>query len=145
LVVTRGFANQLRIGYQNRPKLFALKIVLPDMLYERVVEANERVTAEGEILRALDEEDLRETLGALRDDGFTACAIVFMHGYRYPAHEKRTAEIARALGFTQISVSHETVPLAKFVSRGDTTVADAYLSPVLSRYADRIVRAVGAS
>jgi 5-oxoprolinase (ATP-hydrolysing) len=144
LIVTRGFADQLRIGYQNRPKLFALKIVLPDMLYERIVEANERMTAEGEILRALDEEDLRETLGALRGDGFTACAIAFMHGYRYPAHEKRAAEIARALGFTQISVSHETVPLAKFVSRGDTTVADAYLSPVLSRYADRIVKAVGA-
>jgi 5-oxoprolinase (ATP-hydrolysing) len=144
LIVTRGFADQLRIGYQNRPKLFALKIVLPDMLYERVVEANERVTAEGEILRALDEESLRETLTALRGNGFTACAIVFMHGYRYPAHEKRAAEIAHALGFTQISVSHETVPLAKFVSRGDTTVADAYLSPVLSRYADRIVRAIGA-
>jgi len=144
LIVTRGFADQLRIGYQNRPKLFALKIVLPDMLYERVVEADERVTAEGEILRPLDEHGLRETLAALRGDGFTACAIVFMHGYRYPAHEKRAAEIARALGFTQISTSHETVPLAKFVSRGDTTVADAYLSPVLARYADRIVRAIDA-
>ncbi|HEY5236913.1 MAG TPA: hydantoinase B/oxoprolinase family protein [Rhizomicrobium sp.] len=144
LIVTRGFADQLRIGYQNRPKLFALKIVLPDMLYERVAEADERVTAEGEILRTLDEKGLRGTLSALRGDSFTACAVVFMHGYRYPAHEKRAAEIARALGFTQISVSHETVPLAKFVSRGDTTVADAYLSPVLSRYADRIVRAVGA-
>ncbi len=144
LIVTRGFADQLRIGYQNRPKLFALKIELPDMLYERVVEADERITAEGEVLHALNEIRLRDDLAKLRADGFAACAIVFMHGYRYPAHEKRAAEIARESGFTQVSTSHETMPLPKFVSRGDTTVADAYLSPVLSRYADRIVQAVGA-
>ncbi|HSZ73180.1 MAG TPA: hydantoinase B/oxoprolinase family protein, partial [Rhizomicrobium sp.] len=144
LIVTRGFADQLRIGYQNRPKLFALKIELPDMLYERVIEADERVTAEGKILHPLNEARLRDDLAKLREDGFATCAIVFMHGYRYTAHEKRAAEIARELGFKQISTSHETMPLPKFVSRGDTTVADAYLSPVLSRYADRIVQAVGA-
>jgi 5-oxoprolinase (ATP-hydrolysing) len=143
LVTTRGFRDQLRIGYQNRPLLFALKIELPDMLYQGVIEANERVTAEGEVLRALDEEALREALSAAREDGISACAILFMHGYRYPAHEKRAAEIARQLGFTQVSTSHDTVPLMKYVSRGDTTVADAYLSPVLSRYADRVSRALG--
>ncbi len=134
----------MRIGYQNRPKLFALNIELPDMLYARVIEADERVTAEGEVLRALDEAALARDLAALRREGFSACAIVFMHGYRYPAHESRAAELAREAGFTQISASHDTVPLMRFVSRGDTTVADAYLSPVLSRYADRISGAIGA-
>ncbi len=143
LVATRGFRDQLRIGYQNRPRLFALKIELPDMLYARVVEADERVTAEGEVLAALGESRLREDLRAASEDGLSACAIVFMHGYRHPAHEKRAAEIACEIGFTQVSTSHETVPLMKFVSRGDTTVADAYLSPVLSRYADRVSNALG--
>jgi 5-oxoprolinase (ATP-hydrolysing) len=143
LVTTRGFKDQLRIGYQNRPLLFALKIELPDMLYERAIEADERVTAEGEILRALDEGTLRDALGEAREDGIAACAILFMHGYRYPAHEKRAAEIARELGFAQVSTSHDTVPLMKYVSRGDTTVADAYLSPVLARYANRVSRALG--
>jgi len=143
LVTTRGFRDQLRIGYQNRPKLFALNIELPDMLYGRVIEAAERMDAEGDVLHALEEAPLRGALRAARAEGFAACAIVFMHGYRFPAHEKRAAEIARAIGFTQISASHATVPLMKFVSRGDTTVADAYLSPVLSRYADRISGALG--
>ncbi len=143
LVTTRGFKDQLRIGYQNRPKLFVLKIELSKMLYARVTEGDERVTAEGEVLRPLDEEALRASLLDARADGLSACAILFMHGYRYPAHEQRAAEIARELGFTQISTSHDTVPLMKFVSRGDTTVADAYLSPVLSRYADRVSRALG--
>ena len=142
LVTTRGFRDQLRIGYQNRPKLFALNTELPDMLYARVIEAAERMSAEGGVLHALEEAPLREALRAARADGFAACAIVFMHGYRYPAHEKRAAEIAREEGFTQVA-SHATVPLMKFVSRGDTTVADAYLSPVLSRYADRISHALG--
>ncbi|HEY1961715.1 MAG TPA: hydantoinase/oxoprolinase N-terminal domain-containing protein, partial [Rhizomicrobium sp.] len=140
LLTTRGFRDQLRIGYQNRPKLFALKIKLPDMLYARAIEADERVTAEGETLRPLDEEGLRGALAEARAGGISACAIVFLHGYRYPAHERRAAEIANELGFAQISTSHDTVPLMKFVSRGDTTVADAYLSPVLSRYANRISR-----
>ncbi|HVT23831.1 MAG TPA: hydantoinase/oxoprolinase family protein, partial [Rhizomicrobium sp.] len=144
LVTTRGFADQLRIGYQNRPKLFALNIELPEMLYARVVEADERVTAEGEILTPLNEAVLKRDLETLRRDGFAACAIVFLHGYRFPAHERRAADLAREAGFTQISASHETVPLMRYVSRGDTTVADAYLSPVLSRYASRIAQAIGA-
>jgi 5-oxoprolinase (ATP-hydrolysing) len=142
LVTTRGFRDQLRIGYQNRPKLFALNIELPDMLYARVVEAGERVTAEGEVVQPLDEEPLRVALEAVRRDGIRACAILFLHGYRHPAHERRAAQIARELGFAQISTGHDTVPLMKFVSRGDTTVADACLSPVLSRYADRVSRAL---
>ena len=138
LVTTRGFRDQLRIGYQNRPKLFALNIELPDMLYDRVIEAAERVTAEGDVLHPLEEAPLRAALEAAKADGIAAIAIVFLHGYRYPAHETRAAEIAREAGFEQVSVSHDTVPLMKFVSRGDTTVADAYLSPVLARYAGRI-------
>jgi len=143
LITTRGFANQLRIGNQNRPKLFSLKIELPDMLYTRVIEADERVTAEGEILQPLDEAGLHRDLAQARAEGFATCAILFMHGYRFPAHEKRASEIARALGFTQVSASHDTAPLPKFVSRGDTTVADAYLSPVLNRYTARIAGALG--
>ncbi len=143
LVTTRGLRDQLRIGYQHRPKLFALKIELPDMLYESVIEADERVTAEGDVLTVLDEGVLRRDLEAARKSGIEACAIVFMHAYRFPSHEKRAAEIAREAGLTQVSTSHDTVPLMKFVSRGDTTVADAYLSPVLSRYASRISRALG--
>jgi 5-oxoprolinase (ATP-hydrolysing) len=144
LVITRGLKDQLRIGYQNRPKLFALKIELPDMLYERVIEADERMSVEGEVLRPLDEAALTAALRAARADGFTTCAIVFMHGYRYPAHEQRAAKIAHESGFTQVSTSHDTVPLQRFVSRGDTTVADAYLSPVLGRYSARITSALGA-
>jgi len=144
LITTAGFADQLRIGYQNRPKLFALKIELPQMLYARVVEAGERVSAQGEVLRALDEAALARDLAGLRREGFSACAIVFLHGYRHPVHERRAVELARKAGFTQVSASHETVPLMRYVSRGDTTVADAYLSPVLSRYADKIAAAIGA-
>ncbi len=143
LVTTRGLKDQLRIGYQNRPKLFALNIELPDMLYERVIEADERMSVQGEVLRPLDEAALATALRAARADGFTTCAIVFMHGYRYPAHEKRAAEIAREIGFNHISASHDTVPLRRFVSRGDTTVADAYLSPVLGRYSARISAVLG--
>ncbi len=142
LVTTRGLKDQLRIGYQNRPKLFALKIELPDMLYERVIEAGERMGAGGETVAALDEAALARDLAAARADGIEACAIVFLHGYRFPRHEARAAQIARACGFTQISTSHEAVPLMKFVSRGDTTVADAYLSPVLSRYTRRLAGAL---
>ena len=138
LVTTRGFRDQLRIAYQNRPKLFALKIDLPLPIYERVIEVNERIATQGEVLRALDEEALRHDLARTRAAGISACAILFMHGYAYPAHERRAAEIARGCGFTQVSTSCETVPLMKYVSRGDTTVADAYLSPVLRRYAERI-------
>src|SRR6185312_1602340 len=143
LITTRGFRDQLRIGYQNRPKLFTLRIDLPDMLYDGVIEADERVTAEGEVLRALDEGDLRQQLAAVRRRGIAACAIVFLHGFRFPAHEARAAELARAAGFTQISTSHACVPLMKFVSRGDTTVADAYLSPALARYTRRVAAELG--
>ncbi len=145
LVVTRGFGDQIRIGYQNRPKLFARCIVLPDMLYETVIEADERVTADGKVQTALNEDALRASLAAVRAKGISACAIVFMHGYRFPAHEKRAGEIARELGFTQISLSHEVSPLQKFVSRGDTTIVDAYLSPVLQRYVSRVRSGLGDS
>ncbi|MBL8307190.1 MAG: 5-oxoprolinase, partial [Rubrivivax sp.] len=138
LITTAGFRDALRIAYQARPKLFERHIVLPELLYERVVEAQERVSAHGEVLEALDEAHLRERLWAAFDAGIRACAIVFMHGYRYTAHEQAAARIARELGFTQVSSSHEVSPLMKLVSRGDTTVVDAYLSPILRRYVDRV-------
>ncbi|HLY06560.1 MAG TPA: hydantoinase B/oxoprolinase family protein [Rhizomicrobium sp.] len=144
LVTTHGLKDLLRIGYQNRPKLFALRIDLPSPLYERVVEADERVSAEGEVLRPLDEESLHRDLAGARADGISACAILFMHGYAHAAHERRAAKIARDCGFAQVSTSHETVPLIKYVSRGDTTVADAYLSPVLRRYSGRFASSIGA-
>ncbi|HZB92502.1 MAG TPA: hydantoinase B/oxoprolinase family protein [Stellaceae bacterium] len=143
LVITRGFGDALRIGYQNRPKLFDRHIVLPEQLYERVVEAEERVTAEGEVLTPLDLTRLRTDLAAAFADGIRSAAIVFLHGYRHPEHERRAAELARALGFTQVSAGHEVSPLMKLVSRGDTTVVDAYLSPILRRYVDRIAAALG--
>jgi len=138
LVTTQGFRDALRIAYQARPRLFERHIVLPELLYERVVQAQERVSAQGEVLQALDEAHLRERLWAAFDAGIRACAIVFMHGYRYTAHEAAAARIARELGFTQVSASHEVSPLMKLVSRGDTTVVDAYLSPILRRYVDRV-------
>jgi 5-oxoprolinase (ATP-hydrolysing) len=138
LAITRGFGDALRIGYQARPDIFARHIVLPSMLYERVVEIDERVGVEGELLVGLDEVQARAALASIRAAGIDALAIVLMHGWRYPAHEARLAEIARELGFTQVSVSHEVAPLIKLVGRGDTTVVDAYLSPVLRRYVDRV-------
>jgi 5-oxoprolinase (ATP-hydrolysing) len=143
LVTTKGFADQLRIGNQARPKLFALKIELSDMIHARVVEASERVTFDGEVLLPLDEAALREDLRKVRDEGIKSCAIHFMHGYRFPVHELRAVEIAQKLGFTQVSVGHKTAALPKFVPRGDTTVADAYLSPVLDRYTARIASTLG--
>jgi 5-oxoprolinase (ATP-hydrolysing) len=138
LVITQGFRDALRIAYQARPRLFDRRIVLPELLYERVVEARERVGAQGEILQPLDGAQLREDLQAAFDAGIRACAIVFMHGWRYTAHEQAAAALARRLGFTQVSVSHEVSPLMKLVSRGDTTVVDAYLSPILRRYVDQV-------
>src|SRR5690242_237985 len=143
LVITRGFGDALRIGYQNRPKLFERHIVLPAQLYERVVEAAERVTAEGEVLTPLDAARLRTELKTAYDAGIRAAAIVFLHGYRYPEHERKAADLARELGFTQVSTSHEVSPLMKLVSRGDTTVVDAYLSPILRRYVDRVAGELG--
>jgi 5-oxoprolinase (ATP-hydrolysing) len=144
LVITRGFRDALRIGYQNRPRLFDRKIVLPTQLYERVVEADERVTAQGEVLKGLDEATVRDELTSAFDHGIRSVAIVFMHAYRYPAHELRLAALAREVGFTQISTSAETSALMKLVGRGDTTVADAYLSPILRRYVEQVTRELGA-
>ncbi|MFI4929945.1 MAG: hydantoinase B/oxoprolinase family protein [Burkholderiales bacterium] len=138
LVTTRGFRDALRIAYQNRPRLFDRHIVLPELLYERVIEAEERVGAQGEVVQALQADTLRVHLQAAFDAGIRACAIVFMHGYRFTAHEQAAAALARAIGFTQVSVSHEVSPLMKLVSRGDTTVVDAYLSPILRRYVDQV-------
>jgi 5-oxoprolinase (ATP-hydrolysing) len=142
LVTTRGFRDALRIGTQARPAIFARHIVLPEMLYERVLEVDERVAADGTVLVPLAAEPLRAGLAAAHAAGMRACAIVFMHGFRHTAHEARAAEFARAAGFAQVSVSHEVSPLVKFVPRGDTTVMDAYLSPVLARYLQRFTRAL---
>ena len=138
LVTTQGFRDALRIAYQNRPRLFDRHIVLPELLYSRVIEAQERVGAHGDVIEALDEAHLRERLWAAFDAGLRSVAVVFMHGYRYTEHEQVAARIAREMGFTQVSTSHETSPLMKFVSRGDTTVVDAYLSPILRRYVDQV-------
>src|SRR5438067_1796036 len=138
LAITRGFGDALGIAYQNRPKLFVRKIVLPLPVYERVIEIDERIGARGEIVRELDLARAEVDLRAAHADGIRACAIVLMHGYRYPAHEARLAELAREIGFIQVSVSHEVSPLMKLVSRGDTTVVDAYLSPILRRYVAQV-------
>jgi 5-oxoprolinase (ATP-hydrolysing) len=138
LAITRGFGDALRIGYQARPEIFARHIVLPAMLYERAVEIDERVAGDGEVLTPLDEVSARAALQELRDAGIDALAIVLMHGWRHSEHETRLADISRELGFTQVSVSHEVAPLIKLIGRGDTTVVDAYLSPVLRRYVDRV-------
>ena len=138
LVTTRGFRDGLRIAYQNRPRLFDRHIVLPELLYSAVVEAQERVDAHGDVVQPLDESLLKEELLAQYQKGLRSVAIVFMHGYRYSDHERAAARIAREVGFTQISTSHETSPMMKFVSRGDTTVIDAYLSPILRRYVEQV-------
>ena len=138
LVTTQGFRDALRIAYQNRPRLFDRRIVLPELLYARVIEANERMGAHGELVQALDVDSLRKQLQSAFYAGLRSVAIVFMHGYRYTSHEVQAKELAEQIGFTQISTSHGTSPLMKFVSRGDTTVVDAYLSPILRRYVDLV-------
>jgi 5-oxoprolinase (ATP-hydrolysing) len=138
LAITRGFGDALRIGYQARPDIFARHIVLPSMLYDRVLEIDERMSVDGDEIVPLDEIRARQGLEQLRADGFDGLAIVLMHGWRHSKHERRLAEIARELGFFQISVSHEVAPVIKLIGRGDTTVVDAYLSPVLRRYVDRV-------
>lgn len=137
-VTTQGFGDTLRIGYQNRPDLFARHIVLPEMLYERVIEVRERIDAHGALVTPLDEDGARRSLQTAYDAGIRAVAIAFVHGYRYAAHEARVAAIATDIGFQQVSVSHAVSPLMKLVSRGDTTVVDAYLSPLLRRYVDQV-------
>jgi 5-oxoprolinase (ATP-hydrolysing) len=143
LAITRGFGDALRIGHQARPDIFARRIVLPETLYERVVEIDERMTAEGEVVRPLDLETARASFAEAYRAGLRAIAIVLMHGWRWPEHEAALAALAKEIGFTRISVSHRVGPLIKLVGRGDTTVVDAYLSPVLRRYVDRIVAALG--
>lgn len=138
LAITRGFRDALRIAYQNRPRLFDRHIVLPELLYSRVVEIDERVGAHGDVLRPIDEAATRAALQAVYDQGLRSLAIVFMHGYRFTEHEAAAARIAREIGFTQISVSHQVSPMMKLVARGDTTVVDAYLSPILRRYVDQV-------
>ena len=138
LFITRGFRDQLRIAYQNRPRLFDRHIRLPELLYRKVVEVGERMGAHGEVVAPLDEVGAKRDLAAAFAEGFRSIAIVFMHGYRYPAHEARVAALAREAGFTQVSASHAVSPLMKIVSRGDTTVVDAYLSPILRRYVDQV-------
>jgi 5-oxoprolinase (ATP-hydrolysing) len=138
LVTTRGFKDALRIAYQNRPRLFDRHIVLPELLYSAVVEAGERMGADGEVVEALNEPLLKTELLAQYSKGLRSVAIVFLHGYRYTQHELAAERIAREVGFTQISVSHKTSPMMKLVSRGDTTVVDAYLSPILRQYVNQV-------
>ena len=145
LAITRGFGDALRIGYQARPDIFARHIVLPEPLYEQVIEVDERVTAEGEVLRPLDRQAAEEQLRQAFAAGYRAIAIVLMHGWRWTAHESTLASLAAEIGFDQISTSHRVGPLIKLIGRGDTSVVDAYLSPVLRRYVDRVVAALGTS
>src|SRR6185295_10193959 len=140
LVVTKGFRDALRIAYQNRPKIFARQIKLPELLYADAIEVEERVTTEGEVLIPLDLAAARRNLQAARAAGFECVAILLMHGFRHTQHEKALADLAEELDFRQISVSHRVSPLMKLVSRGDTTVVDAYLSPILRRYVDQVAR-----
>jgi 5-oxoprolinase (ATP-hydrolysing) len=143
LVITQGFGDLLRIGYQNRPQIFAQQIVLPEMLYEQVVEVAERYSAQGEELIPLTSQELqrcRDRFQSAYDSGIQACAIALMHGYRYPQHEQQLAEVAESVGFQQISISSQVSPLIKLVSRGDTTVVDAYLSPILRRYVAQVTQ-----
>jgi 5-oxoprolinase (ATP-hydrolysing) len=140
LVTTVGFADGLRIGYQSRPDLFARHIVLPDRLYPRVIEANERVDSEGTVLTPLDTEHLRNDLERARQEGLRSVAIIFLHGWRHQQHERVAADIAREIGFEEVSVSHELSPLVRYVARGDTTVLNAYLAPPLKRYVGGLQR-----
>ena len=138
LVISKGFKDALRIGYQNRPDIFAREIILPQMLYEQVIEAEERYDAQGNELLPVNLIKVKQDLQAAYAQGIRSCAIVLMHGYRYPHHEQQVAEIAQKIGFTQISASHRVSPLMKLISRGDTTVVDAYLSPILGRYVEQV-------
>ncbi|AZO13183.1 MULTISPECIES: hydantoinase B/oxoprolinase family protein [unclassified Mesorhizobium] len=143
LLITKGFRDALRIAYQARPDIFAKEIILPEQLYERVIEIDERVRADGCVERLLDIAACRPAIEQAKADGIDAVAIVFMHAWKHPDHEKAVAKICRKIGFSQISVSHEVSPLIKLVGRGDTTVVDAYLSPILSRYVQRVAGELG--
>ncbi len=141
LLTTKGFRDALKIGYQARPKIFAKHIIKPEMLFEQVVEVDERVRADGTVEREPDLTAVEADLARAKADGITSVAIVFMHAYRYPEHERRMAALARRMGFDQVSVSHEVSPLIKLVGRGDTTVVDAYLSPIIRRYVATVAEA----
>lgn len=143
LVITRGFKDALKIGYQARPRLFDLDVILPEQLYEKVIEVDERIDAHGEIITPINVQEIRTGLEQALASGITSVAIITMHGYRFPDHELQIAALAQELGFPQISTSHQTSPLMKLVGRGDTTVVDAYLSPILSRYIDRVHSELG--
>ena len=143
LAISSGFADILRIGYQQRPKLFSLDIKLPDMLYSNIVEIEERIDINGKIIKKLDPIKTKKLLKDAFDQGFKSIAIVFMHGYRHQSHEKQVSTIAKKIGFEQISVSHRVSPLMKIIPRGDTTVVDAYLSPILRRYVNQVKSALG--
>ncbi|MGB3389141.1 MAG: hydantoinase B/oxoprolinase family protein [Pseudaminobacter sp.] len=143
LLITRGFRDALRIAYQARPDIFAKQIILPEQLYERVVEIEERVRADGTVEQALDLATILPSIEQARADGSDAVAIVFMHAWTFPEHEQKVAQACREAGFGQVSVSHEVSPLIKLVGRGDTTVVDAYLSPILSRYVHRVAVQLG--
>src|SRR5215468_10231525 len=145
LIITKGFRDALKIGYQARPKIFARHIIKPEMIYERVVEVDERVRAGGTVEREPDLATVRAELADALAAGIRAVAIVFMHAYRYAEHERHVAAIAREIGFPQVSVSHEVSPLIKLVGRGDTTIVDAYLSPILRRYVAQVARDMGTS
>ncbi|GAA4672267.1 hydantoinase B/oxoprolinase family protein [Streptomyces youssoufiensis] len=138
LVVTEGFRDALRIAYQNRPRIFDRHITLPEALYARVIEVSERLGAHGEVVRPLELDAVRRELRAAHRDGLRAAAVVLTHGYRYPQHERAVGAVAREVGFAQVSCSHEVSPLMKLVPRGDTTVVDAYLSPILRRYVEEV-------
>lgn len=144
LLISKGFRDALRIAYQARPDIFAKEIILPEQLYERVIEIDERVRADGCVERLLDIAACRPAIEQAKADGIDAVAIVFLHAWKYPDHEKAVAKVCRNIGFSQISVSHEVSPLIKLVGRGDTTVVDAYLSPILSRYVQRVAGELGA-
>ncbi|UDL89684.1 hydantoinase B/oxoprolinase family protein [Mesorhizobium sp. PAMC28654] len=143
LLITKGFRDALKIAYQARPDIFAKEIILPEQIYERVIEIDERVRADGCVERLLDISACRPAIEQAKADGINAVAIVFMHAWKYPDHEKVVAKVCRKLGFSQVSVSHEVSPLIKLVGRGDTTVVDAYLSPILSRYVQRVAGELG--
>ena len=145
LLITKGFRDALRIAYQARPDIFAKEIILPEQLYERVVEVDERVRADGTVEKLLDIEAVKPAIDQARKDGIDAVAIVLMHAWKFPEHEKAVAKVCRKAGFAQVSVSHEVSPLVKLVGRGDTTVVDAYLSPILSRYVSQVAGELGAT
>ena len=143
LLITQGLGDLLRIGYQNRPKLFELNIILPELLYEQALEVTERIASDGEVLTPLDEVQVLQSLKIAFQDGFRSVAVAFMHGYKFHDHELRVGQLARQVGFDQVSLSHQASPLVKLVSRGDTAVVDAYLSPLLRRYVKQVQQALG--